>query len=104
MNKGFFGYISYKYLLKGLLVRQYRDLKYGDRHFYENGNNPRTRFTKEQLNELKHYTFARAFCDAFGLFKVQRQAFFRFDEVDNPYVRCTDIPDIDLRWWASKKY
>ncbi|KAI0978411.1 hypothetical protein GJ496_010496 [Pomphorhynchus laevis] len=46
-----------------LIAAQFKVLKQGDRFFYE-GNNPVTRFSPEQLNEIRYVSMARLLCES----------------------------------------
>ena len=45
-----------------IMGRQFHDLKFGDRFFYENGGWPSS-FTVEQLNEIRKIKLSRIVCD-----------------------------------------
>ncbi len=79
-----------------IVGKTFRDLKYGDRFYYENGNNIDTRFTLKQLNQIRKITFSRILCDNTNIDKVQGLAFLLADRKLNPYVNCADIEEMDL--------
>ena len=48
---------------KCIIGEQFRKLKQGDRFWYENGTDPKTSFSREQLEELRKTTLARLLCE-----------------------------------------
>lgn len=78
---------------------QFRRLKEGDRFWYENGSDKSTRFTLEQLAEIKKSSFARLLCDNTGIKHLQPRAFKMKDDRKNAFVSCSDrrkVPVMDL--------
>ena len=76
-------------------------LKFGDRFFYDFGHDEVTRFTPEQLQEIRKVTMARLICTNSNgkISKIQPRAFEMFDLPGNAMVSCTDtnkIPDMIL--------
>lgn len=76
-------------------------MKHGDRFWYENGQDKHTRFSVEQLNEIKKTKFARIYCDALGLEKIQRNPFNMMNNHTNPFVSCSSFYSIDLTLWKE---
>ena len=90
-----------------IFVRQFRDLKLGDRFYYENKVTETTRFSLEQLDQIRHYSFSKLYCRNLGLPKIQKNGFLIADDDGlNPLIPCNEIPDIDLKLWQEliKKY
>ena len=85
---------------EGIIARQFHDLKFGDRFYYENGESKQTRFNREQLNEIRKASIAKIYCNNLGLEYIQKNAFYRKSDT-NPIVDCSTIPDIDLSLWAK---
>jgi hypothetical protein len=86
----------------GINANQFYILKHGDRFWYENGQDKHTRFSVEQLNEIKKTKFARIYCDALGLEKIQRNPFNMMNNYTNPFVSCSSFYSIDLSLWKEK--
>ena len=59
-----------------IIGNQFRDLKKGDRFFYENGPSP-TAFTKEQLFEIKKTSLSRLICNDFDILNIQPNVFLQ---------------------------
>ena len=75
-----------------------RKLKQGDRFWYENGTNPKTSFSQEQLQELRKTTLARLLCENSEI-KLVQPMMFKIPMEGNPLVNCTNtaiIPRINL--------
>ena len=75
-------------------------MKFGDRFFYENGESKVTRFTREQLNEIRKTTIAKIYCNNLGLEYIQKKAFYKKADT-NPIVDCSSIHNINLNLWAE---
>ena len=59
-----------------IIANQFRDLKVGDRFYYE--NSPRSSpspFTPPQLDEIRRVTLAHLMCNNFNLVSVQQNVF-----------------------------
>ena len=85
-----------------ILGEQFRDLKFGDRFYFENGHDKVTRFKLNQLNEIRKGTMARIMCDNLDLVSVQKDA-FRPIGTDNPLVSCKSLPRVLLSKWKNEK-
>ncbi|CAA9994899.1 unnamed protein product [Nesidiocoris tenuis] len=84
----------------------FRDLKRGDRFWYEN-QGFRNSFTLGQLQEIRKYTLSRMLCNtADNIHTIQRHALLLPDYDKNPRVSCKSkqIPNIDLQVWKDKNY
>jgi peroxidase len=88
-------------LNKGIIAKSFRDLKFGDRFYYENGQDELTKFTQAQLATIRRASLARLICDTADVTFLQRNAFLFADSVGNPSVSCADIPGMDLSLWRS---
>jgi len=85
-----------------IIGEQYRRLKFGDRYWYENGNQAGA-FTPSQLSEIKRSSLARIICDnGEAVDKIQPLAFLKHANW-NPKVSCEQIPLIDLRHWQTEQ-
>ena len=60
-----------------LIMKQFSDLKNGDRFYYENSPtvNPMD-FTQSQLQEIKKVTMSGLMCNNYDLSTLQKNAFF----------------------------
>jgi len=72
-------------------------LKTGDRFFYENGEDETTRFSLDQLNEIRKVTLARVICDNTKITSIPRDVF----RIHGPTESCDDIPQMDLSMWRD---
>lgn len=85
-----------------IIGEQYRRLKYGDRYWYENGNQAGA-FTPSQLSEIKRTSLARIICDnGEAVERIQPLAFLKHANW-NPKVPCDKIPFMDLRHWQAER-
>jgi len=78
---------------------QFKLLKHGDRFWYENGHDKNTRFTLDQLEEIKQVTMARVICDNTKIDHIQKNPFLMPDPECNPYVDCKSLPRLNLMPW-----
>ncbi|XP_013422154.2 chorion peroxidase-like [Lingula anatina] len=85
-----------------ILGRQFAALKFGDRFFYENGDED-IRFTEDQLEELRKTDMARLFCDNFNIASIPRNVFLMSDDTTNPLVDCRTVKSMDLRRWIERR-
>ena len=88
------------FFYQGIIAKQFRDLKHGDRFYYENGLDDLTKFKPEQLFEIKKATFSRILCDTVDLKHVQKNAFL-LPGHKNAYMSCNSVPSISLDAWKS---
>jgi hypothetical protein len=86
-----------------ILAKGFRDWKYGDRWWFENGNEAQIRFTPGQLNEIKKSSMARILCDNSDLKFVQKLTMLYPNEEYNQYTDCQNILMVDLNLWAEQK-
>ena len=85
-----------------IVAKQFRDLKFGDRFYYENGIDVRTRFAPDQLDELRKSSIARLMCDNLDIKFVQQNAFFPASPT-NPIVDCKSLKKMNLSKWKNEK-
>lgn len=57
-----------------IIANQFKDLKKGDRFYYENGPST-TAFTLDQLAEIKKVSMSRIICDNTDIDQIQPNAF-----------------------------
>ncbi|XP_077147460.1 peroxidasin homolog [Ranitomeya variabilis] len=80
-----------------LLTTQFRNVRNGDRFWYENPG----MFTPAQLTQIKQTSLARVLCDnGDNITKVQPDV-FKMAEFPHGYVSCKQIPQLDLRLWKD---
>jgi peroxidase len=82
----------------------------GDRFYYENGGDLNTRFSLEQLNEIRKTSMARILCNTLDLLtRIQKRAFEPSSTSDgvsvnpNEMVKCTNLDTMDLSKWSDEK-
>ncbi|CAJ0968166.1 unnamed protein product [Ranitomeya imitator] len=80
-----------------LLTTQFRNVRNGDRFWYENPGI----FTPAQLTQIKQTSLARVLCDnGDNITKVQPDV-FKMAEFPHGYISCKQIPQLDLRLWKD---
>lgn len=85
-----------------IIARQFSSIKRGDRFWFENSGFP-SAFTLDQLREIKKATQARLLCyNSDNLLTIQQQALKLPHPIYNPRIRCSDVPDLDLRYWLEE--
>jgi hypothetical protein len=92
---------SFIFIFKGIIGKQFRDLKFGDRFFYETGDKD-LRFTRDQLESIREVTMARLLCNHIDVDFVQQLAFFIAKKDSNPLVDCKSLPKLDLSLWTDE--
>jgi len=88
-----------------LIGLSFKDLRYGDRYWYENPNQPSS-FSPHQLEEIRKIKLSRIICDnSDDIHKMQVYAMVLPDHEINPRVSCKSgvLPRIDLSKWAEKR-
>ena len=79
-----------------LLKIQVKILRIADRFWFENSD-PAARFTPNQLAELRKVSLTRIICDnTESIFTVPKNPFFVASYENNSYVKCSDLPKVDL--------
>ncbi|KAK3795780.1 hypothetical protein RRG08_062654, partial [Elysia crispata] len=76
-----------------LIGRQFENLKFGDRFWYQNTAAPNA-FTNAQIQEIEGQSLATILCQTSGLESVQANAFMNVAR-NNPLVDCRDVDPID---------
>ncbi|PRD20757.1 UNVERIFIED_CONTAM: Peroxidasin-like protein [Trichonephila clavipes] len=83
-----------------LIAKQFNLLRHGDRFWFEVENQPGS-FTSGQLKELYKSSMGRLLCDnSDKIVEIQRWALKAISN-ENPVVKCTDIPEVDLNAWKE---
>jgi len=73
----------------------------GDRFWFETGD-PSVRFTPNQLAEIRKASFSRIICDnTNSIFSVPQNPFFLTTFKNNTYVKCSDLPKVDLTFFKE---
>lgn len=86
-----------------LVAKNFFSHKYGDRFYFENGDDKINRFTEGQLKELRNYRMANLLCQTTGATNVPTRGFYVTDVTKNPDVKCADLKDIDFEYWREFK-
>ena len=85
-----------------IIAKQFRDLKKGDRFYYENGQSKTTRFKLAQLDEIRKTYMASIICQNVKVEVVPKNPFVIADDELNPLIRCKDLKPFDFRLWSTK--
>lgn len=84
-----------------IIARQFANIKRGDRFWFENSGHP-SAFTLDQIRQIKRATQARLLCkNSDNLNMIQRNVLKLPHPIYNPRVPCSDIPDLDLKFWRE---
>ncbi|CAD5214675.1 unnamed protein product [Bursaphelenchus xylophilus] len=84
-----------------LLGEQFQRLKNCDRFYYEN-DIPETRFTPEQLQEIRSVKLATVLCNnSLNLTRIQPDVFSIPNSLSNAQIPCTNFPRINLKAWED---
>ena len=86
---------------KCIIGDQFIRFKRGDRFWYENGEDPNTRFSPSQLRAIKSSSMARIICDNTDIEQIQPLAFRSAKRV-NSLADCADritIPSMEMDSW-----
>ena len=89
-----------------IIANQFRNLRKGDRYWYENAGQPSS-FTIEQLTEIRKMTLSRMLCDnGDDIDTVQVYAMVLPDHEINPRVPCKSgiLPKMNLEHWRDASY
>eukprot|EP00092_Neocalanus_flemingeri_P014111 GFUD01015220.1.p1 GENE.GFUD01015220.1~~GFUD01015220.1.p1 ORF type:complete len:782 (-),score=165.86 GFUD01015220.1:101-2446(-) len=83
---------------KCIIGDQFIRLKTGDRFWYENGDFSKSRFSENQLKEIRKSSMARILCDNTDITRIQPLV-FKLAGGDNSFIQCNDgisIPRLNL--------
>jgi peroxidase len=83
-----------------ILARGFRDWKYGDRWYFENGQDAKIKFPLNQLNELRKSNIARIICDNTGIKQITLNPFL-VESKNNYIVDCKTLPTVNLNLWKD---
>ena len=87
------------------MAKQFHDLKFGDRFYFENQNSV-TGFTLEQLNNIRSITMSRILCLTIDINYIQKFAFFIANADWNPIFDCSNIkniPTLNFSLWKDNR-
>jgi hypothetical protein len=76
-------------------------LKLGDRFYYETGD-AKLKFTKDQLESIRHVSMARVLCKNVGIDFLQTRAFFVANRDWNQFAECAELPSLDISLWQEQ--
>nr|XP_022308082.1 peroxidase-like protein 3 [Crassostrea virginica] len=85
-------------LFNCLIGKQFHDLKFGDRYWFENPGIGG--FTTNQLKAIRSVTLASVICSVLDVGEIQKDA-FEIPHKGNPLVSCKKIPKLDLDPWKE---
>uniref|UniRef100_A0AAV2IY32 Peroxidase n=1 Tax=Knipowitschia caucasica TaxID=637954 RepID=A0AAV2IY32_KNICA len=80
-----------------LIANQFKDIRQGDRFWYENPGV----FTKRQRLALSRVTLSRVICDNTGITTVPQDVFRAWSRSNRP-VRCNKLPSVNLKAWKEQ--
>jgi len=84
-----------------IISNQFKDLKKGDRFYYENGPSA-TAFTLDQLSEIKKNSLAKLICNNFAVSQIQPNVFIMpTASLNNKKISCSWLPSMDLSKWSQ---
>ena len=76
-------------------------MKYGDRYFYETGNDYYVRFTPDQLYQIRKASMSRVICENSDIEYLQKNAFRRENYQTNPLINCDYLDELSLEAWRE---
>ena len=82
-----------------MMATQFRDIKFGDRFYFENGA-CETIFTPAQVDELRKFSLASLYCTCTDSETVQQHPFYATSEF-NQRVNCDEIYQLNFDAWAE---
>ncbi|XP_048468430.1 eosinophil peroxidase-like [Rhincodon typus] len=83
-------------LLACLIGQQFKNLRDGDRFWWENGGI----FSGSQRQALQTISMSRIICDNTGIQFLPRNV-FKFQQYPEGYVHCSEIPKVNLSAWKE---
>ncbi|XP_070193543.1 salivary peroxidase/catechol oxidase-like [Littorina saxatilis] len=78
-----------------VLGRQFHDLKYGDRYYFETNNNAYG-FKNDQLETIRTLRLSKILCENAKVKYIQANPFKPPNNESNPLHRCSELPDINM--------
>ena len=82
-----------------LMAAQFRDLKFGDRFYFENGA-CETIFTPAQVDEIRKFTLASLICTCTDTESIQENPFLPVSD-SNPRIQCKDVYMLNFDAWKE---
>lgn len=80
-----------------ILIEQFRRLRDGDRHWYENPS----AFRPEQLSQIKLASLGRVLCDNGDNISMVTDNVFHLPGIQGGYKACNEIPSINFATWLN---
>ena len=88
-------------IYQGIIAKQFQDLKFGDRFYYEHGHSAATRFTPDQLNVIRGVSLSSILCRNVKITRVQKWPFLVWHPQSNPFYDCRTLIYGSLKAWFS---
>ncbi|XP_064614045.1 myeloperoxidase-like [Liolophura sinensis] len=88
-------------LFAKMIARQFRELKRGDRFYFET-NDPLLRFTPAQLNAIRDVRFSKILCNTMLFDTIQPNAFLVDTVPGNSRISCSLLKDLNLIHWKEQ--
>ncbi|KAL8585843.1 hypothetical protein ACOMHN_040068 [Nucella lapillus] len=82
-----------------IIGRQFQDLKFGDRFYYETGSTYYG-FTESELQAIDSLTFSKILCENAKMDMIQKDPFRHPEQRWNPLRNCSSYADLDMWWWT----
>ena len=82
------------FTLRCILTQQFRNLRRGDRFWYEN-QDQKVGFTLQQLKQIRKVTLARVLCDNVDGYRWSQPSAFVVPSRKNSFRACSRIPAMD---------
>ncbi|XP_076810720.1 uncharacterized protein LOC143453323 [Clavelina lepadiformis] len=83
-----------------IIASQFRDLKKGDRYWFENPGI----FNEEQLSEIRKVRLSRILCDNMEGMKMMPPSAMELQGESNTRVRCSALPQMKISSWKAHNH
>ena len=84
-----------------ITARTFYKVKVGDRHFFEEGSDKYTRFTPEQLDEIRKIKISSILCSNLDLNHAPVNGFLDASVVVNVNQPCDNHYQLNLNHWST---
>ncbi|RNA08409.1 thyroid peroxidase-like [Brachionus plicatilis] len=82
-----------------IIAKQFNDLKFGDRFYYEFGNSKFTRFNLNQLQSIRESSLSVMLCQFLNIDKVPRRPLLKPHFKHNPLIDCRQLKPFNINPW-----